>query len=123
MAVAVAVALVPAQAAGKIPAQAKACPQAQAQLLSPVLAVAGAKLSRRVLLIVLMLAFGLFNTLSALAPDFRMMLLARFLSGLPHGAYFGVAALVAASVVPRSARARVLRSVPRSVVSARCPAL
>lgn len=78
---------------------------------APVLAVAGAKLSRRVLLIVLMLAFGLFNTLSALAPDFRMMLVARFLSGLPHGAYFGVAALVAASVVPRGQRSRAVARV------------
>jgi len=78
---------------------------------APVLAVAGAKLSRRVLLIVLMLAFGLFNTLSALAPDFRMLMAARFLSGLPHGAYFGVAALVAASVVPREQRSRAVARV------------
>lgn len=78
---------------------------------APVLAVLGAKLPRRSLLIVLMLAFGLFNTLSALAPDFRMMMLARFLSGLPHGAYFGVAALVAASVVERGQRSRAVARV------------
>lgn len=78
---------------------------------APVLAVAGAKLSRRTLLIVLMVAFGLFNTLSALAPDFRMLMAARFLSGLPHGAYFGVAALVAASVVPHGQRSRAVARV------------
>jgi DHA1 family inner membrane transport protein len=37
---------------------------------------------------------------SALAPDYHWMLLFRFLSGLPHGAYFGVASLMAASLVP-----------------------
>lgn len=78
---------------------------------APVLAVLGAKLSRRMLLVALMVAFGLFNTLSALAPDFRMLLAARFLSGLPHGAYFGVAALVAASVVPRGQRSRAVARV------------
>lgn len=71
---------------------------------APTLAVLGATMSRRILLIWLMLAFALFNTLSALSPDFGTMLLFRFLSGLPHGAYFGVAALVAASVVPPNRR-------------------
>jgi len=78
---------------------------------APVLAVLGAKLSRRMLLVALMVAFGLFNTLSAIAPDFRMLMVARFLSGLPHGAYFGVAALVAASVVPRGQRSRAVARV------------
>lgn len=67
---------------------------------APLLAVLGAGLPRRILLVLLMLVFGVFNVASALSPDFRTMLIFRFLSGLPHGAYFGVAALVAASVVP-----------------------
>lgn len=71
-----------------------------------VLAVLASKLSRRVLLIGLMLMFALGNGLSAVAPDYHWMLLFRFLSGLPHGAYFGVAALVAASVAPRHKRAQ-----------------
>ncbi|MEI4471759.1 MFS transporter [Frigidibacter sp. MR17.24] len=71
---------------------------------APLLAVLGAKISRRMLLVLLMVAFGIFNVLSALAPDFRTMLAFRFLSGMPHGAYFGVAALVAASVVPANRR-------------------
>ncbi|MWD28147.1 MFS transporter [Aquicoccus sp. SCR17] len=79
---------------------------------APTLAVLGARMSRRMLLVWLMLAFGVFNVASAMAPDFRTMLIFRFLSGLPHGAYFGVAALVAASVVPlrqrSSAVARVM---------------
>ncbi|MWB76988.1 MFS transporter [Pseudooceanicola sp. 216_PA32_1] len=72
---------------------------------APVLAVAGARMRKRMLLIWLMLAFAVFNTLSALAPGFGLFTASRFLSGLPHGAYFGVAALVAASVVPRNKRA------------------
>ena len=73
---------------------------------APLLAVAAAKLSRRTLLILLMTAFALFNGLSALAPDYHWMLLFRFLSGLPHGAYFGIAALVAASLVPANKRSQ-----------------
>jgi len=71
---------------------------------APLLAVAGARLSRRTLLIVLMALFAIANGLSALAPDYGSMLVFRFLSGLPHGAYFGIAALVAASLVPPDKR-------------------
>ncbi len=66
---------------------------------APLIAVASARVARRSLLIGLMLFFALANGLSALAPSFGWMLGFRFLSGLPHGAYFGIAALVAASVV------------------------
>ncbi|RYG57528.1 MAG: MFS transporter [Alphaproteobacteria bacterium] len=67
---------------------------------APLIAVFSAKLSRKLLLICLMTIFGIGNLASALAPDFWSLLALRFLSGLPHGAYFGVASLVAASVVP-----------------------
>jgi len=73
---------------------------------APLLAVLGAKLSRRMLLILLMASFALFNGLSALAPSYGLMLLFRFLSGLPHGAYFGIASLVAASLVPTDKRSQ-----------------
>ncbi|TGX53289.1 MFS transporter [Sphingomonas gei] len=73
---------------------------------APLLAVLGAKMPRRTLLILLMASFGLFNGLSALAPTYGWMLVFRFLSGLPHGAYFGVAALVAASLVPDDKRSQ-----------------
>jgi DHA1 family inner membrane transport protein len=45
-------------------------------------------------------AFAVANVLSALAGSYGWLMAARFLSGLPHGAYFGVASLVAASLVP-----------------------
>jgi MFS transporter, DHA1 family, inner membrane transport protein len=67
---------------------------------APIIAVLSAKLPRRTLLIALMALFAIGNGLSALAPDYATMLVFRFLSGLPHGAYFGIAALVASSLVP-----------------------
>ncbi|MCP1650899.1 MFS transporter [Pseudomonas nitroreducens] len=67
---------------------------------APLLAVLGARLPRRTLLVLLMALFAVGNGLSALAPTYHWMLLFRFISGLPHGAYFGIAALVAASIVP-----------------------
>jgi len=73
---------------------------------APLLAAFGARLPRWILLIVLMGLFAAANTLSALSPNFETMLVFRFLSGLPHGAYFGVAALVAASIVPLKFRTR-----------------
>ena len=78
---------------------------------APVLAVLGARLPRKALLLALMAAFTVANALSALAPTFGTLVLARFASGLPHGAYFGVAALVAASIVPPGRRARAVARV------------
>ncbi|MGO6850049.1 MFS transporter [Rhizobium beringeri] len=73
---------------------------------APVIAVLAAKMARRTLLLMLMLIFAAGNILSAMAPTFESFTLLRFVSGLPHGAYFGVAALVAASMVPVHRRAR-----------------
>ncbi|GBU16473.1 MULTISPECIES: MFS transporter [Methylobacterium] len=78
---------------------------------APVIAVLGARLARRTLLIGLMVLFALGNGLTALAPDYPSMLAFRFLAGLPHGAYFGVAALVAASLVPRERRTQAVSRV------------
>lgn len=73
---------------------------------APVIAVLAAKASRRLLLLLLMGLFAIGNIASALAPDFWSFTALRFVTGLPHGAYFGVAALVAASMVPLHKRAR-----------------
>ncbi|PTQ08247.1 MFS transporter [Sphingomonas oleivorans] len=73
---------------------------------APIIAVLAAKIARRTLLIGLMTLFMVGNGLSALAPSYGWMLVFRFLSGLPHGAYFGVAALVAAALVPPNRRAQ-----------------
>lgn len=49
----------------------------------------------RNVLIWFMAIFTLFNALSAFAPNFEVMMLSRFMAGLPHGAFFGVGAVVA----------------------------
>ena len=73
---------------------------------APVIAVFGARLPRRALLVALMAAFAVANATSALAQDYVQLTGARFLSGVPHGAYFGLASLVAASMVPPERRGR-----------------
>ncbi|OWU85566.1 MFS transporter [Oceanicola sp. 22II-s10i] len=72
---------------------------------APTISVLCARVSRRLMLVLLMLTFAVFNTASGLAQDFGLFTLTRFLSGLPHGAYLGLAALTAAAVVPRNRRA------------------
>ncbi|TXN81106.1 MFS transporter [Methylobacterium sp. WL8] len=78
---------------------------------APVIAVLAARIARRTLLVGLMVLFALCNGLSALAPSYHWMLGFRFLAGLPHGAYFGVAALVAASLVSRDRRTQAVSRV------------
>src|SRR5215218_3494306 len=78
---------------------------------APVIAALSARLPRRALLVGLMTAFLVGNVLTAMAPGYRTLLAARFLSGLPHGAYFGVASLVAASLVAPHLRGRAVSSV------------
>ena len=78
---------------------------------APVLAFLGARLPRRGLLVTLMGAYAGANALSALAGGYGLLVVARFLSGVPHGAYFGVASLVAASLAPRGREGRAVAMV------------
>ncbi len=78
---------------------------------APIIAVLAAKLPRQTLLLLLMAIFAVGNAVSAVAPSFESFVLLRFLTGLPHGAYFGVAALVAASLVPPSKRTQAVARV------------
>ncbi len=71
---------------------------------APLLAILGGRLPRRTLLLLLMAFYALGNLASALAPGYHAMLVFRFVAGLPHGAYFGVASLVAASISPPEQR-------------------
>jgi DHA1 family inner membrane transport protein len=73
---------------------------------APLIAVSAARWPRHRLLLALMTCFVAGNLASALAPGYGSLMAIRFLAGLPHGAYFGVASLVAASLVPVSQRAR-----------------
>ena len=72
---------------------------------APVITVACARMERRRLLMAMMVLYALGNLMIALSRQYETIGAFRFLSGLPHGAYFGVAALVAASMVERHERA------------------
>ncbi|MFJ5528641.1 MFS transporter [Streptomyces sp. NPDC093261] len=73
---------------------------------APLLAAVTSRLARRTVLIGLMALFVVGNALSALAPGYDALLAARFLSGLPHGAFFGVGAVVATGLVAPERKAR-----------------
>lgn len=65
---------------------------------APLLTTVAARIERRRLLLLLMAAFTVGNVLSALAPTAGWLVAARFVAGLPHGAFFGVGAAMGAHV-------------------------
>ncbi|WP_235781415.1 MFS transporter [Sinomonas notoginsengisoli] len=71
---------------------------------APLLAAFGARLPRKTLVLSLMAFYALANLSSFAAADYGAMLLSRFAAGLPHGAYFGTAAVIAASLVAPTRR-------------------
>jgi DHA1 family inner membrane transport protein len=73
---------------------------------APVIVSLAARLPKRALVIGLILALGLGNAVTALADGYGQVMLARFVAGLPHGAYFGTASLIAASLVEPRMRGR-----------------
>lgn len=73
---------------------------------APTIAALAARFPRRGLLLALVLAFTVGTVASALAPTFELVVVARFIAALPHGAYFGVAALVAAGLMGPGNRGR-----------------
>ena len=75
---------------------------------APLIAVVAARYARHTVLLTLMALFAAGNLASALVPSFGLLVTARFLAGLPHGAYFGVAALVAAGMVAPHQRGRAI---------------
>ncbi|KJF20254.1 MFS transporter [Rhodococcus sp. ACPA4] len=78
---------------------------------APLIAALTARIPRRTLLIALMIAFTVGNAASVFAPSYTTLMLARFVAGLPHGAYFGVAALVAAHLAEPGKRAKAVAMV------------
>jgi DHA1 family inner membrane transport protein len=75
---------------------------------SPLVALALSKQERKRSLIVLMAIFLLGNLCCAFAPNFELMLAARILTALCHGAFFGTGSIVAANLVPREKRAQAI---------------
>lgn len=72
---------------------------------APLIMLTTVNMRRRSLLIGLSLFVAITNIASALVPDFHWLLLTRFLSGLPHGAFMGSAAVLASSTAPPGKRA------------------
>jgi DHA1 family inner membrane transport protein len=78
---------------------------------APLLTVWTSRWRRRTLLLVLMAMFTVGNTAAAFAPTAEILVGARFVAGIPHGAYFGVASLVAASLAGPGRQARAVSQV------------
>jgi DHA1 family inner membrane transport protein len=78
---------------------------------APLIAALTARVPRKTLLLTLMAVFTLGNLASVLAPSYPTLMVARFVAGLPHGAYFGVAALVAAHLMGPQNRAKAVAHV------------
>lgn len=72
---------------------------------APIMTLATARVPRRYLLIGLMAIFTLGNLLSALATNYQTLMIARLVTSLNHGAFFGIGSIVAASVVAPEKRA------------------
>ena len=66
---------------------------------APLVSIWAARMSQRTLVLLLTAAFTLANLASGLMPTFELTLLARFAAAIPHGAYFGVASLLAARIM------------------------
>ncbi|QDF29902.1 MFS transporter [Halarcobacter anaerophilus] len=77
---------------------------------APVLVALSAKFAPKHILIALMILFTVFNFLSTIAPDYYTLILSRFLSGLPHGAFFGVGTVVAAKLAKEGKSAQAIAS-------------
>ncbi|SDR09713.1 MFS transporter [Actinopolyspora saharensis] len=75
---------------------------------APLLTVAGMRVRRKTMLLSMLGLFIVGNLLSAFAPTHLSLLGARFIAGLPHGTFFGIGAVVAASLVSRDKRGRAI---------------
>ncbi|MDY0830423.1 MFS transporter [Microbacterium sp. BG28] len=73
---------------------------------APTIAGLVARFPRHRVMVLLALALTVFNALTVIAPNFELVAVSRFLAGLPHGAYFGIGALVAADVLGPGRRAQ-----------------
>ena len=78
---------------------------------APLIAALTARMDRRILLLGLMAVFTVGNLASVIAPTYGTLMAARFVAGLPHGAFFGIAALVAAHLMGPKNRAKAVAHV------------
>ena len=72
---------------------------------APLLAVVTSKMPRKLALQLLMGVFIVGNVLCAVASDYSVLMIARVVTSFAHGSFFGIGAVVAASLVPQEKRA------------------
>jgi DHA1 family arabinose polymer transporter-like MFS transporter len=75
---------------------------------APLLVIAGRNFPPKKMLLAMALMLTLFNALSIIAPGYNLLFASRFLSGLPHGAFFGVGAVVASRLADKGKEARAI---------------
>lgn len=75
---------------------------------APTLIMSTSRFAPQKVLMFFMLLFTVFNALFVIAPSYNTLLIARFLSGLPHGAFFGVGSVVASQLVQKGKEAQAI---------------
>lgn len=75
---------------------------------APLLVIAGRNYAPKKMLLILAIMLAVFNALSIIAPDYNVLFASRFLSGLPHGAFFGVGAVVASRLAEKGKEAQAI---------------
>ncbi len=75
---------------------------------SPLVAIATSRLERKRALLLLLAIFTLGNLACATAPNYPLLMMARVLTALSHGAFFGIGSVVASNLVPRNQRAQAI---------------
>lgn len=78
---------------------------------APLIAALTARMNRKTLVLALMVLFTLGNLASVFAPTYDTLMAARFVAGIPHGAFFGIAALIAAHLMGPQNRAKAVAHV------------
>lgn len=73
---------------------------------APLITTLTGSIPRRRLALILIAAFTIGNGLTVLANSYELLLVSRFIAGFPHGAYFSVTALIAASMAPKGQRGK-----------------
>jgi MFS transporter, DHA1 family, arabinose polymer utilization protein len=75
---------------------------------APLLVILGRNYAPKKMLLILALMLTVFNALSIIAPNYNFLFASRFLSGLPHGAFFGVGAVVASRLADKGKEAQAI---------------
>ncbi|GAA3780487.1 MFS transporter [Flavobacterium ginsengiterrae] len=75
---------------------------------APLLVILGRNFPPKKMLLILAAMLTVFNALSIIAPTYNFLFASRFLSGLPHGAFFGVGAVVASRLADKGKEAQAI---------------